>query len=286
VPVVAPVDAGGHRVYAVVLHDLTEERRIRHELEATAGELEAQAAELQEQTSALEDALESRTRFYWSMSHELRTPINAIIGYNALLLDDIYGPLSDTQRAALSRGQRAAGHLLELVGDVLDLAKIEAGRIDLEAEPTRFPELLHDLLATVEPLAEERGSRISIVGAGSHSVVTDPRRVRQILLNLLGNAIKFTPPSGHIRVECAAEEHHAAISIADSGIGIPADKLESIFEPFVQIDAGLTRNEGGVGLGLAISRDLARAMGGDLTVQSREGEGSTFTVRLPLRDAP
>ena len=276
--VVAPVDAGGHRVYAVVLHDLTEERRIQHELEATAGELEAQAAELQEQASVLEDALESRMRFYWSMSHELRTPINAIIGYNALLLDDIYGALSEPQRAALSRGQRAARHLLELVGDVLDLSKIEAGRIELVAEPTRFPELLHDLLATVEPLAEERGSRIAVVGAGSHTVLTDPRRVRQILLNLLSNAVKFGEGKP-IEIRWAPQpDGGVAVDVADQGRGIAAHDLPALFGEFAQFGE---RQEGSTGLGLAISRRLADVLGGSLTAHSVVGEGSRFCLRLP-----
>ncbi|HEX8361472.1 MAG TPA: PAS domain-containing sensor histidine kinase [Longimicrobium sp.] len=278
--VVMPVEAGGHRVYAVVLHDLTEERRIQHELEAAAGELEAQAAELQAQTGALEDALAARARFYWSMSHELRTPVNAIIGYNSLLLDDIYGPLSDEQRAALTRGQRAARHLLELVGDVLDLAKIEAGRIELEPEHARFPELLHDLLVTVQPLAEERGSTISVAGEGNHKVLTDPRRVRQILLNLLSNAVKFGEGEP-IEIRWRPEpDGGVAVDVVDRGRGIDAEDLPKLFSEFAQFGE---RQEGSTGLGLAISRRLADALGGKLTAHSRVGEGSTFCLRLPAR---
>ncbi len=278
--VVKPVDAGGHRVYAVVLHDLTEERRIQHELEAAASELEAQAAELQAQASALEDALAARARFYWSMSHELRTPVNAIIGYNSLLLDDIYGPLTEKQRAALARGQRAARHLLELVGDVLDLAKIEAGRIELEPEHARFPELLHDLLATVQPLAQERGSTISVAGEGSHSILTDPRRVRQILLNLLSNAVKFGEGEP-IEIRWHEEpDGGVAVDVVDRGRGIEADDLPRLFSEFAQFGE---RQEGSTGLGLAISRRLADALGGSLTAHSRVGEGSSFCLRLPAR---
>ncbi len=278
--VVMPVEAGGHRVYAVVLHDLTEERRIQHELEAAAGELEAQAAELQAQTGALEDALATRARFYWSMSHELRTPVNAIIGYNSLLLDGIYGPMSDEQLAALTRGQRAARHLLELVGDVLDLAKIEAGRIELEPEQTRFPDLLTDLLVTVQPLAEERGSTISVTGEGRHTVVTDPRRVRQILLNLLSNAVKFGEGEPiEIRWSTGADGG-VAVDVVDRGRGIDAQDLPSLFSEFAQFGE---RQEGSTGLGLAISRRLADALGGTLTARSRVGEGSSFCLRLPAR---
>ncbi len=280
--VVVPVDAGGHRVYAVVLHDLTEERRIRHDLEATAGELEAQTAVLQQQASALEDALDARARFYWSMSHELRTPINAIIGYNALLLDDIYGPLTDPQRTALARGQRAAQHLLELVGDVLDLAKIEAGRIELELVDTPFPALLHDLLATVQPLAEERGSAITVAGEGKHTVRTDPRRVRQILLNLLSNAVKFGEGKP-IEIRWRAEEGGGVdVDVVDRGRGIAAEDLPRLFSEFTQFGE---RQEGSTGLGLAISKRLAEALGGSLTVASEAGRGSCFRLRIPA-DAP
>jgi PAS domain S-box-containing protein len=276
--VVMPVDAGGRRVYAVVLHDLTEERRIQHELEATAGELEAQAAELQVQAADLESALASRARFYWSMSHELRTPINAIIGYNALLLDDIYGPLADQQRAALTRGQRAARHLLELVGDVLDLAKIEAGRIELEPDRVAFPEVLHDLLATVQPLAAESGSTVSVTGEGAHAVRSDPRRVRQILLNLLSNAVKFGEGKP-IEIRWWSEEDGGVcVEVVDRGRGIAAEDLPRLFSEFSQFGE---RQEGSTGLGLAISKRLADALRGALTATSQLGQGSRFRLRLP-----
>ena len=278
--VVMPVDAGGRRVYAVVLHDLTEERRIQHELEATAGELEAQAAELQEQAADLEHALASRARFYWSMSHELRTPINAIIGYNALLLDDIYGPLADQQRAALARGQKAARHLLELVNDVLDLAKIEAGRIEMEPDTVPFPGLLHDLLATVQPLAEERGSSVTITGEGKHAVRTDPRRVRQILLNLLSNAVKFGEGEPIELRWCREEDGGVSVEVADRGRGIAEEDLPLLFSEFSQFGE---RQEGSTGLGLAISKRLADALGGALTVRSDIGQGSRFRLRLPAK---
>jgi PAS domain S-box-containing protein len=275
--VVVPVDAGGHRVYVVVLHDLSDERRTQHELEATAGELEAQAAELQEQTSALEAALASRERFYNSMSHELRTPVNAIIGYNSLLLENIYGPLSDPQQEALERAQKAASHLLELVGDVLDLAKIEAGRIELTPEKVSFPEVLHDLLVTVQPLAEERGSAVSIMGEGTHTLRTDPGRLRQILLNLLSNAAKFGE-GNPIEIRWTPLHGGVSVDVVDHGRGIGEEDLPHLFSEFAQFGE---RQAGGTGLGLAISKRLADALGGALVAHSELGRGSTFSLRLP-----
>lgn len=276
--VVVPVDAGGSPMYMVILHDLTEERRTQHALESLAGELEAQAAALQEQTGALEEALASRNRFYWSMSHELRTPINAIVGYNALLLDEIYGPLSEAQREGVARAQKAARHLMELVGDVLDLAKIEEGRIELEAEVTRLPELLHDLMVTVEPLAAERGSTVTVAGEGTHAIRTDPRRLRQILLNLLSNAAKFGE-GGPIRVGWWPEPGGGvSVEVADEGRGIAAEDLPALFEEFAQFGE---RQAGSTGLGLAISQRLAGALGGALTARSELGRGSRFRLTLP-----
>lgn len=280
--VVVPVEAGGLPMYMVILHDLTEERRTQHELEAVAGELEAQAAALQEQSNALEDALASRNRFYWSMSHELRTPINAIIGYNALLLDEIYGPLSEPQRQGIGRAQKAARHLTELIGDVLDLAKIEEGRIELETEVTRLPELLEDLMVTVEPLAAERGSTVTVVGEGTHAIRTDPRRLRQILLNLLSNAVKFGE-GGPIRVGWWPEpDGGVSVEVADEGRGIAPDDLPALFEEFAQFGE---RQAGSTGLGLAISKRLAEALRGALTVRSELGRGSRFRLTLPA-DVP
>ncbi len=285
---VAPARAAGHDVRAVVLHDVTHLRETQAELEAQAAELESQAAELEmlnadlaERSAALERAQATRNRFYAAMSHELRTPINAVIGYNQLILDGIYGEVEPRQVQPLERVQRAAQHLLELVNDVLDLSKIEAGRIEMEPEETDVPRLLAELMDTVRPAAHEQGTElVRAQDGGCGSILTDPRRLRQIILNLLSNAIKFGEGQP-VTVTCrGAADGGVEIDVEDQGRGIAPEHQERVFEEFVQVDA-----EGGqgTGLGLPISRRLAQILGGSLHLRSAPGEGSTFTIRLPAR---
>jgi PAS domain S-box-containing protein len=285
---VAPARAAGHDVRAVVLHDVTHLRETQAELEAQAAELESQAAELEmlnadlaERSAALERAQATRSRFYAAMSHELRTPINAVIGYNQLILDGIYGDVVPEQVQPLTRVNTAAKHLLELVNDVLDLSKIEAGRIELEPEATDVRLLLAELMDTVRPAAYEQGTELVQGQGGScDAIVTDPRRLRQIVLNLLSNAIKFGE-GRPVTVTCrGADDGGVEIDVADQGRGIAPEHQARVFEEFVQVDA-----EGGqgTGLGLPISRRLAQILGGSLRLRSAPGEGSTFTIRLPAR---
>ncbi|MDF1505400.1 CHASE domain-containing protein [Roseisolibacter sp. H3M3-2] len=237
-----------------------------------------------------------RSRFFAAMSHELRTPINAILGYNDLILAGIYGPLPDAHADGIRRSQRAARHLHELVNDVLDLSKLEAGKVEVAPEPVRLDELLEDLMTTIRPLAEERGCRVELDRAPcALSIRTDPRRLRQILLNLLSNATKFG--AGHpVRIACACLAHGdvppggrrrrtagdaIVISVADGGPGIPPADQERIFEEFVQLPGA---SAGGTGLGLPISRRLAELLGGTLTLVSEPGAGSAFHVTLPRDD--
>jgi signal transduction histidine kinase len=224
--------------------------------------------------------MRARNRFYASMSHELRTPINAIIGYNTLLLDNIYGPLNEKQAQGLQRTHKAAKHLLELVNDVLDLSKIEAGKIELSLQPVPFPGIIEDLFVTVRPLADEHGSSLTLAAdGGSATVVTDPRRVRQILLNLLSNAIKFGAGKP-IVVECHGRvEGGVTVTVADQGTGISAEDLPRVFDEFVQITGA--EQQTGTGLGLPISRRLAAILGGSLDAESTPGAGSRFTLVLP-----
>jgi signal transduction histidine kinase len=267
-----------------------ERRELELRLRAELLEAEARAAarlndanrQLQERQAQLEQAMQARSRFYASMSHELRTPINAIIGYNTLLLDGIYGPLDDQQQHGIERTHKAAKHLLELVNDVLDLSKIEAGKFDLSIQPTSFPSLIEDLFVTVRPLADEHGCALSLRHDGaSVTVETDPRRVRQILLNLLSNAIKF---GGGAPIEVTSSGTEAGgieVSVRDHGPGIAAADLERVFDEFVQLTRGGGGAHGGTGLGLAISKRLAALVGGDLSAQSEPGVGSVFRVQLP-----
>jgi PAS domain S-box-containing protein len=226
-----------------------------------------------------ERALEIRSRFFAAMSHELRTPINAIIGYNELLLDGIYGEINEKQHRGLDRSQRAARHLLDLVNDVLDLSKLEAGKMELVVEPVHLDELVQDLFATVRPLAEQRQTPLTERVEGCiEPILTDPRRVRQILLNLLSNAIKFGEGRPVEAVCRKGADGGVVVEIIDHGAGIADADLERIFEEFVQLP---NIDQGGTGLGLPISKRLAEVLGGELVVSSRSGEGSRFTLTLP-----
>jgi len=235
--------------------------------------------ELHRRQVALEQAMGARNRFYASMSHELRTPINAVIGYSTLMLDNIYGPLNSRQKEGLQRTLKAARHLLELVNDVLDLSKIEAGKIELSLQPVMFPALIEDLFVTVRPLADEYGSTLTLeMEAEPFNIVSDPRRVRQVLLNLLSNAIKFGEGKP-IRVTCKqTEDHGVEIAVIDQGVGIASEDIPRIFEEFVQVSES---KQPGTGLGLPISRRLAQLLDGSLTVCSTPGQGSTFRLILP-----
>jgi signal transduction histidine kinase len=245
----------------------------------SAAKLSQMNDELHRRQIALEQAMGARNRFYASMSHELRTPINAVIGYSTLMLDNIYGPLNAKQKEGLQRTLKAARHLLELVNDVLDLSKIEAGKIELSLQPVIFPSLIEDLFVTVRPLADEYGSTLSLEMDGeSFNIVSDPRRVRQILLNLLSNAIKFGEGKP-IRIVCKQNDAKGVeIDVVDEGVGIAKDDMSRIFEEFVQVSES---KQPGTGLGLPISRRLAQLLDGSLSVHSDPGHGSAFRLTLP-----
>jgi PAS domain S-box-containing protein len=228
-----------------------------------------------------ERAVAARARFFAAMSHELRTPINAIIGYNELILDEIYGALNDKQRHGIERSQRAARHLLELVNDVLDLSKLEAGKLEMSPEEVHVPDLIQDLFVTVRPLADERGSALQLIHDDcTEAIITDPRRLRQILLNLFSNAFKFGQ-GNPVNVRCLQQEGDGVlIEVEDRGIGIAPPDQERIFEEFVQL---LVTERTGTGLGLPISRRLAELLGGKLELASEPGSGSVFRLWLPRR---
>lgn len=284
---VSCLDTPGGRNYTLIVRDVSERRRheraLREQaasLERTMRELQALNEELNERQAELEQAMSARSRFYASMSHELRTPINAVLGYSTLLLENIYGPLNEKQQEGIERTQKAARHLLELVNDVLDLSKIEAGKIDLRLQPVSVTGLIEDLFVTVRPLADQYGSALSLDPPPQPiRVVSDPRRVRQILLNLLSNAIKFGGGKP-VRVACrASHEGGVVIEVVDQGPGIAPEDQERIFQEFVQL--GKTQLHEGTGLGLPISRRLAELLQGALEVESTVGAGSTFRLVLP-----
>ena len=235
----------------------------------------------QEARRAAEAANEAKTQFLAVMSHELRTPLNAIGGYAELLLMGIRGTLTNDQRADLERIQRSQRNLLSLINDILNYAKLEAGHVEFNMSAVPLHPLLMDLEPLITPQLRVRNLTYDYTGCDpSLTVWADAEKVRQILLNLLSNAIKFTEPGGTIAITSKDQGDSVSVTVKDTGLGIPADRLASVFEPFVQLERRLTSNHEGTGLGLAISRDLARGLGGELTARSRLGEGSEFELTL------
>ena len=230
---------------------------------------------------AAEEANVARMRFLSMMSHDLRTPLNAISGYSDLLLMGIRGPLNVEQEKDLLRMKDASTFLLGMLNDVLAFVKFEAGQIDVSVREVRLSEVVAQAEALVGPRI--LSSEITYTCTNCHPalrVKADDSRLQQVLLNLLTNALKFTPRGGQIAVSCAEDGDRVLIRVADTGPGIPEERLGWIFEPFTQVEKHTKGAQEGVGLGLAISRQLARAMGGDVTVVSEPGKGSTFTIAL------
>ena len=228
-----------------------------------------------------ERANEAKSRFLGVMSHELRTPLNAIGGYVELLQMGIQGPVSPKQLEALSRIAANQCHLLALINDILSFARLEAGQVEYAIKPLRIRDLILNLEALVAPMANARGTAYLLdTCLDAVWAMGDEERIRQILVNLVTNAIKFAPPGSWVRVSGETDEGMVTIRVRDNGPGIPSDKLEVIFDPFIQVEINPRERREGAGLGLAISRELARGMGGDLVVRSAPGEGSEFELRL------
>jgi PAS domain S-box-containing protein len=257
--------------YAKVTRDLTE-RRLAQQREVD------DARRLAE----VEASNRAKTGFLAAMSHELRTPLNAIAGYAQLMQEGVGGDVSEQHRDYLTRIRNSQQHLLGIVNDLLNYSRMEAGGVVYERELVFAHEVVEGVLAMVTPQIERKQLRLRRGScAPDIAAIADRLKVEQVVLNLLSNAVKFTPEGGTITVFCARGEQTVAISVRDTGPGIPEDKLEVIFDPFVQLGRTLTSKHEGAGLGLAISRDLARAMDGDVRVESVEGAGATFTLSLP-----
>ena len=279
-----PLVEGDGTRSGVIAHgtDVTEQVKARREIERLY-ELERQARAAVENAYRVADsANRAKGDFLAVMSHELRTPLNAIGGYAELLEMGVRGPVTPQQRDDLRRIQTSQRHLLGLINEVLNYAKLETGTVHYDVTDVPVHEALTDAESLVAPQARKKGLALSVGDAPPELALrADAEKLQQILVNLLSNAVKFTEKGGRIELACAVDEKTVSIRVRDTGIGIPADKLETIFDPFVQVRADLTRRHEGTGLGLAISRDLARGMGGDLVAESVEGEGSTFTLTLP-----
>ena len=280
-----------------VLHDLTEQAenerlyeelktfssQLEERIQAATADLAEQNTRLQWQSRELEKANRLKSEFLASMSHELRTPINALIGYVSLMLDRIYGDLTPRQEEGLNRIQGAAQHLLALINDILDLAKIEAGRMPLHLDDVTLGDIVTEISQQIEPLVKKKQLTFTVeIPSRSLVLHTDRTKVKQILLNLLSNAVKFTHHGG-IWLTVSKDEADLRFDVRDTGIGIRENDLESIWEDFRQVDQSRTREFGGTGLGLSITRKLVDALGGHVFAESTFGKGSTFTVVLPIR---
>jgi signal transduction histidine kinase len=217
------------------------------------------------------------------MSHELRTPLTAIMGYEELLSDGITGPVTELQRQQLGRINASARHLLGLIDEILTFARVDVGRERIRWESMSVNHTIADSAALVEPMAAAKSIDFIVdLLEEDQAIQTDGTKLRQMLVNLLSNGIKFTE-HGEVRVGCAVSDGILEVSIADTGVGIPAENIEEVFELFWQAEQTATRKTGGTGLGLSVTRKLARLLGGDVTVASRVGMGTTFLLTLPMK---
>ena len=238
--------------------------------------------DLREATERAEAANRSKSDFLATMSHELRTPIGAMTGYTDLVLEGIYGPVTPEQRVHLERVKSVGKHLLNIVEEILLFARVEAGREGTHVTAVDAYQIARDAVAVIDPIAREKGLQLVVsIPSAPAAARTDEVKVRQILINLLGNAVKFTT-KGQVSIEARCDDRSGSVvyTIRDTGLGIATSNLERIFEPFTQIENAYSRTQSGTGLGLPVSRRLARMLGGDLTVESQPGVGSTFTASI------
>jgi len=284
--IIAPLRAGGRTLGAISFYRRETEAGYDQPDLLLAEEIANRAATAIQQAWLFESATlanRSKSDFLAVMSHELRTPLTTITGYTDLMLADVPGELLPKHRSFVERIRLASAHLLSLIEQILVYARLEAGRERMQPERLRLNDVLHDAAALIEPVATERGIRFSVQQVeGELFLHSDRTKLRQILLNLLSNAVKFTD-EGEVRLGAVVENGNVMFTVRDTGIGIEAHHLGSIFDPFWQVDQSSTRRAGGAGLGLSVTRRLTRMLGGDVRVASTSSDGTTFTVRLPLR---
>ena len=269
-------------VVLAALRDITERKRLEAHLEAI---VEDRTRELTVANDRLEAASRHKSEFLANMAHEFRTPLNSIIGFSEILGDPTFGPLTEKQARFAQNILVSGGHLLSLVNDLLDLSKVEAGRVELRPETFDLREALQAALATIRPQADPKHLDLELHADEAPSILTaDPVRFKQILLNLLSNAAKFTPEGGRITVTARAAQtgDFVELAVSDTGIGIKPDDLPRLFQEFVRLDTAITQRAEGTGLGLALTKKLVELHEGEISAASAgEGRGSTFTVRLP-----
>jgi signal transduction histidine kinase len=290
----------GELIWVVtILHDLTEaveKARLYEQLKEASAELERKVqeatAELAEQNEllrrqqiGLEQASALKSQFLANMSHEFRTPLNAILGYTHMLLNGVSGAVTDTQRRSLSRIDSNSRHLLALINDILDITRIEAGRMPLNVSTFGIPELVDEVMSELEPIIKRSNLAVNARMTGKlPPLKSDRQKVKQIVLNLLSNALKFTP-AGSVTITASHDSRNRVVRIAvrDTGVGIADDDQAKVFEDFRQLDSSPARGYGGTGLGLSICRRLAQMLDGSISLVSELGKGSTFSLDLPVR---
>ncbi len=249
--------------------DITERKRVEQEL--------------MEKTREVEEATQAKSEFLANMSHELRSPLNVTIGFSELMIDEVPGKINKEQRQCLKDVLASSKHLLNLINEILDLSKIESGKIKLGLTNVALAEVIASLESAVKPILASRKQSLEVkVEEGLPPVCADKAKIRQVLLNLLSNSIKFTPDGGKLKIEAIREDNWCQVSVIDNGIGIKKEDQERLFEPFCQLDSPLNKERGGTGLGLAIAKQIIEKHSGRIWVESEYGKGSRFTFTLPL----
>jgi PAS domain S-box-containing protein len=276
-----------------IFWDITERKMAELELDKYRRHLEEmvkeRTQELSENEVSLKKALEAaesadqlKSAFLATMSHELRTPLNSIIGFTGMLLQELPGPLNDEQKKQLRMTQKSGRHLLSLINDILDLSKIEACQLNLSKDKFIISEVIQNVMELSRPFAQSKNLLLtSIVDPSLPEIVSDQFRVKQVIINLVNNALKFTE-TGSVEVKAYRIDSSLVVDVTDTGMGINAEQIKILFKPFIQIDSGTTRKHEGTGLGLSISQKLMTMLGGNITVKSEYGKGSTFSIKLPL----